>query len=121
MLPSLKLLCLVALPCLVSCAVASDKESIHYQISADPTSRSVQITCDQASADGCVFWIGDPRADSHRSVYLAAGAKERLGADAFEAHYCAAAREDRLSWPGCLDRATSGTLSRDTKIDYVYW
>ena len=121
MLPPLKLLCLVALPGLVSCAVANDKDSIHYRISADPTSRSVQITCNQASAAGCVFWIGDPKADSHRSVRLVAGTSEHLGTEAFEAHYCAAVREERLAWPGCLGGPTSGALSRDTNIDYIFW
>lgn len=121
MLPSLKLLCLVALPCLVSCAVANDQDSIHYQLSADPASRSIQITCNQASAGGCVFWIGDPTADSHRSIHLAAGAVERLGAEAFEARYCAAVREERLAWPGCLSGPTSGALSRDIKVDYTFW
>ncbi|MEP6503359.1 MAG: hypothetical protein ABJD97_08525 [Betaproteobacteria bacterium] len=121
MLPSLKLLCLVALPCLVSCAVANDKDSIHYRISVAPDSRSIQITCSQVSAGGCVFWIGDPKADSHRSVRLAAGATEHLGAEAFDAHYCAAVREERLAWPGCLSGPTSGALSRDTSVDYTFW
>ncbi len=121
MSPSLKLLCLIGLPSLVSCAVANDREAIHYRIIAEPATRTAQIACDPASASGCVFWIGDPKGDSHRSIHLAAGATEHLGPDAFDARYCAGLKDERLAWPGCLDSATAGALSRSTNVDYVYW
>ena len=121
MSPSLKLLCLIALPSLVSCAVANDREAIHYKIDAEPTTRTARITCGLASANGCVFWIGDPKAESHRAIHLAAGATQHLGPEAFDASYCAGVKEERLAWPACLDGATAGALSHSNNVDYVFW
>ena len=121
MSPSLKLLCILGLTSLLSCAVAGEHDSIHYRIVAEPVARTVEIACASTSPAGCVFWIGEPKSSSHRSVHLDAGATERLGSEVFDAHYCAAVREDRLEWPGCLDRAPSGELSQSTNVDYVFW
>ncbi len=116
-----KLLCLVALPSLLSCAAVRDSESIHYRISADASSHAIQIACSPASAAGCVFWVGDPKAATHRVIRLAAGATERLGPEAFDAHYCAAVKEERLEWPACMGGPTSGALGRDANVDFTFW
>lgn len=122
MSPSLKLLCLIGLPILASCAAANDRESIHYKISAEPATRTTEIACEPASVGGCVFRVGDSTAGSSRTIRLVAGATQRLGPDQFEARYCAGVHEERMAWPGCLgDTTTAGPLNRSTAVDFVYW